>query len=306
MSSVSVDIGGMRMLAVPHGQEVVLGLSGTMARFHCPARRPHLVTTVARADLAGQPTGRPLFRSGSLWELWDDAGERVFRLTSPRFGPVPYKVARFDRRFRRGAIQLHAGYPRYFPAGRPIQPFEYPLDELLLVHWLAQGRGIELHACGIVDDDGAGLLFVGHSGAGKTTVARLWLERHPQATVLSDDRIIVRQRANGPWIHGTPWHGEAALAAPAAAPLKGIFLLRQAPRVTIDPLPPGAAAATQLLARSFAPLHDGDAVVSSVTFLEHVVQRVPCAELRFTRDQRFIPAARRFTLHGARSSGVTI
>jgi hypothetical protein len=296
----------MRRLAVPHPGEGTLALSGARARFHCPARRPHLVTTVRRADLAGRPAGRRVFASGSLWELWDDAGEHVFRLTSPRFGSVPYKVARFDHRFRRGAIELHAGYQQYFPPGTPIQPFEYPLDELLLVHWLARGRGIELHACGIVDEDGAGLLFVGHSGAGKTTIARLWLEQDPRAVVLSDDRIVVRRRADGPWIHGTPWHGEAALASAAAVPLKAVFLLQQAPQVAVDPVPLAAGAATQLLARSFVPFHDADAVVRSITFIERVVRQVPCAQLRFARDHRFISAVRRFTPHRPRSDDVTM
>ena len=71
-------------------------------------------------------------------------------------------------------------------------PLEYPLDELLLQGLLARGRGAEIHACGIADGSGRGLLFVGQSGAGKTTMARLW-EGERGITVLSDDRIILRR-----------------------------------------------------------------------------------------------------------------
>jgi len=42
---------------------------------------------------------------------------------------------------------------------------EYPLDELLITHYLSLGRGVELHASGMVRSDGESLLFVGHSGA---------------------------------------------------------------------------------------------------------------------------------------------
>jgi hypothetical protein len=60
------------------------------------------------------------------------------------------------------------------------------------MHRLTQERAIELHSCGIVRVDGGGDLFVGHSGAGKSTTTRLWTERE-DVEVLSDDRIIVRR-----------------------------------------------------------------------------------------------------------------
>src|SRR5207237_1422736 len=51
---------------------------------------------------------------------------------------------------------------------------------------------IELHGCGIVGPGGASNLFVGHSGAGKSTTTRLWTALGG-VEVLSDDRIIVRR-----------------------------------------------------------------------------------------------------------------
>jgi hypothetical protein len=73
-----------------------------------------------------------------------------------------------------------------------VSPLEYPLDELLIMHRLTQEKAIELHGSGIVRADGMGNLFVGHSGAGKSTTTRLWTERE-DVEVLSDDRIIVRR-----------------------------------------------------------------------------------------------------------------
>ncbi|HYM76014.1 MAG TPA: hypothetical protein VE377_08555 [Candidatus Dormibacteraeota bacterium] len=60
------------------------------------------------------------------------------------------------------------------------------------MHRLTQEKAIELHGAGIVRADGIGNLFVGHSGAGKSTTTRLWTERE-DVEVLSDDRIIVRR-----------------------------------------------------------------------------------------------------------------
>ncbi|MBN1260708.1 MAG: hypothetical protein JXB35_08510, partial [Anaerolineae bacterium] len=82
----------------------------------------------------------------------------------------------------------------------------YPLDEILVVNLLAKGRGVLLHSCA-VDDDGHGTLFLGESGAGKSTTARLWSEAGVR--VLNDDRVIVRQSGGRFWAYGTPWHGDA-------------------------------------------------------------------------------------------------
>jgi hypothetical protein len=71
-------------------------------------------------------------------------------------------------------------------------PLDYPVDELLIMHRLTREKAIELHGCGIVRADGTGNLFVGHSGAGKSTTTRLWMERE-DVEILSDDRIIVRR-----------------------------------------------------------------------------------------------------------------
>jgi len=36
---------------------------------------------------------------------------------------------------------------------------EYPLDELLITHYLSLGRGVELHGCGMVRGDGESFLL---------------------------------------------------------------------------------------------------------------------------------------------------
>ena len=112
----------------------------------------------------------------------------------------------------------------YFDESKPIYPLEYPLDELLMIHRLACGEGVEMHAVGIVDEAGLGHLFLGHSGAGKSTTARLW-KSESNAQILSDDRIILRVRDGRIWMYGTPWHGDAGIASPESAPLSRLYLL---------------------------------------------------------------------------------
>ena len=100
-----------------------------------------------------------------------------------------------------------------------------------MIHRLSRGEGVEVHAVGISDEQGRGHLFLGHSGAGKSTTARLWIDR-PGVRILSDDRIILRVREGRIWMYGTPWHGDAGIASPDCAPLDEIYLLEHGARTT--------------------------------------------------------------------------
>ena len=137
------------------------------------------------------PSGRLLFDSGSVWTLHEQGEDWLFDFASDVVGPEPYKRLRVDREFRSARLLLNR---KYFPNSAPSGPLDYPLDELLVVHRLGlkDSRGVEVHAAGIRDAEGNGYIFLGHSGAGKSTTTRLWNEL-PGMTVLSDDRIILRQ-----------------------------------------------------------------------------------------------------------------
>ena len=170
------------------------------------------------------------FDSGGVWTLRRSADELLFEFRSPRFGAAPYKIARFRSDFSTGEVVLHR---QYFPAARRFYPLEYPLDELIFTNLLSRRNGVELHGCGVVDHD-EGLLFLGFSGAGKSTLARLW-RRHPDATILSDDRIILRVGDGRVMMHGTPWHGDEALVAKGPVPLSRLFFLHQGPECAMRP-----------------------------------------------------------------------
>jgi ABC-type multidrug transport system ATPase subunit len=165
-------------------------------------------------------------------------------------------------------------------------PLEYPLDELLIMHRLTQEKAIELHGCGIVTADGAGNLFVGHSGAGKSTTTRLWTSRE-DVEVLSDDRIIVREHAGQILMYGTPWHGEGHYASPGSAPLQRIFVLEHGQGNVITRLTRSQMVA-ELFARSFVPFHRHEYVDSALNFLEQVADTVPCYRYSFEPDERAV------------------
>jgi hypothetical protein len=138
--------------------------------------------------------GPRVFDSGTTWRLYENKDDFQFDFTSPAFGEQPYKRLTIDRGFRNAILHMNEESFARFPS--QSSPLEYPLDELLIMHRLTQEKAIELHGCGIVRPNGEANLFVGHSGAGKSTTTRLWTERE-DVEVLSDDRIIVRRDEGG-------------------------------------------------------------------------------------------------------------
>jgi hypothetical protein len=216
-----------------------------------------------------------------VWRLYQDEDGYQFDFSTPFFGDSPYKRLMIDAEFRQGHLQLRDAC--FSSADGLAAPLDYPLDEVLITHRLARESAIELHSCGVVGPDGASNLFVGHSGAGKSTTARLWASQDG-VEILSDDRIIVRREASEILMYGTPWHGEAAFALAASAPLRRILVLEQGLGNVLTRLSPSQAVG-ELFARSFVPFHRHEYVDSALKFLQDVAASVPCYRYTFEPNQ---------------------
>ncbi len=251
--------------------------------FLVPQTTPDVTIETEWGDLSQKPEGRKIFDSGGIWQLYQSGREYFFSFTSSLLGSIPYKLARINKDCTTGKILLHGPY---FDHNQPVNPLEYPLDELLLINFLASGKGVEIHACGIIDQFGQGRLFVGQSGAGKTTIARLF-EETEGVTVLSDDRIILREMGQTVWMYGTPWHGEAGLASPARAPLSQVYFLEKGSKNQLAPQK-RADAMGRLFACSFLPFYSHEGLAFTLGFLEDVVKATPCHVLKWLPDRKVI------------------
>ncbi|HEX2059626.1 MAG TPA: hypothetical protein VHK90_02695 [Thermoanaerobaculia bacterium] len=268
-------IGGITIAVRCDGDRVRCDWDGPSRRFLVPpAADPDLdlhVTTAASFPKGGQV----VFDSHAVWRMLRDGDSWRIECHSPEFGEEPYKVATFDRAFTRGTVAVRDDVTH-------LHPLEYPLDEVIVANLLGRGRGVELHSCGVIDRQGRGHLFVGMSGAGKTTTARLW--EGEASGIVSDDRVIVREHDGAMWMYGTPWHGEAELSLAARVPLTGVYLLAQAPENELRELS-HATAVARLFACSFPPFYDGAAVDFTLGMLSRLAEAVPVRELHFTRDR---------------------
>ena len=283
VSAFRLRVADITIAVAAREADLVLRVDEATEKFLVAHSDPDATVTAGWGDPGKGDPGEPVFDSGGVWKLYRDGTRHRFLFSSPALSPLPYKEATFEADFSSGEVTLRRAC---FQSAQGLWPLEYPLDELIVQGLLARGRGAEIHACGVTDGSGRGLLFVGQSGAGKTTMARLW-EGVPGITVLSDDRVILRRVGDRFTMYGTPWHGEAALAAPASAPLTGVFFLEHGAVNTLVPLR-GATAATRLFACGFPPFFDRAGLDFTLNFLGDLVAEVPCHELCFARDNRVV------------------
>jgi len=155
-----------------------------------------------------------------------------------------------------------------------------PTDQIVLARVLADRRACFLHSCGVIVD-GRGLLFVGHSGAGKSTMMAL-LAAEGQA--LCDDRNIVRIWDEGIRVHGCWSHGEVPIVSAASAPLGAVLFLRKAATNRVVPLAAGEDILRQLLPCVIKPLVTADWWERTLDVVEGIVKEVPCYVVEFDRS----------------------
>ena len=221
--------------------------------------------------------GKKAFDCPPIWSLYRENGNSVIKIYHQFSGlertlVLPCSLEKADLYFAD-------------KSGRFIDPFYGPTMELLMVNYLAQGRGVIIHSCGIARN-GRGSLFVGESGAGKSTLAKMWHQKDG-VEVLSDDRTIVRKKGHQFWMYGTPWHGEAKFGSPGRVRLERIFFIRHGQNNSIKEIN-GIDPVSQLLTSSFPPYWDPQGMAFTLEVFTDLTARVPCQELVFKPERSAI------------------
>ena len=140
-----------------------------------------------------------------------------------------------------------------------------------------------------VSVDGKVMLFTGMSGAGKTTMARLW--RQHGGTILNDERNMIHLREGVVRAGASPWHGEENQVDPTTGPLSALFFLKQSPENGIRLMPLNESLG-RMMATAFIPVYMPDGPALTLDACAAILQTVPAYELSFTPDKRALDLCR--------------
>ena len=162
-------------------------------------------------------------------EMYRRAEEWLFRFSQSRDGEVV------------GAFRCDAQMTQAVFYGEPTR---FAIDNTLMLLYAfatANSRTLLFHASVIVRE-GAGYMFLGKSGTGKSTHAEQWLKAFADAERLNDDNPVVRVFEDGKVVvYGSPWSGKTPCYKNVQAQVKALVQLAQAPENTIRLLRPTQA-----------------------------------------------------------------
>lgn len=252
-------------------------------------KHPLLVVENSFAEIPSAPPKEVWFEKHNVFKISQREDGFLFEFNR-KLHAYP-KALLIHRHFRRATLFLRSKEtPLFYPS--TSYPWLYYVFHFLLL----RGRGIFTHACG-VNDRGRGLLFVGPSGGGKSTLARLFL-KEKKAMVLNDDCTIVRRIGKKIYLFGAPWYRDGFPILPnGRTPLKALFFLSHARKNRITPLS-FKESVKRLLSQTNPLAWNPEGVAFSVKFSMNLCAEIPSYQLDFSPTPQVISFLRNFLKNG--------
>jgi hypothetical protein len=188
-----------------------------------------------------------------------------------------FKLAVFNNDHSRALI--FSPDATHFEAGDLASLCTFPTDQLMLLRTLSTRNACIFHSGGMILD-GQGLLFIGHSGAGKSTMVTL-MKHH--GDILCDDRNIIRKENGNFQLYGTWSHGDVPLVSSKSAPLKAMLIIEKSPFNRLTRLTPSQSVRIlpKFVVRSFRDREWWGRVLALV---DKAIENIPVFRLQFNRD----------------------
>jgi len=202
-----------------------------------------------------------------------------------------WTIAKFNQDHSEGHIYHPNAYG--WERGGLVALTKFPTDQILLARVLAERQGFFLHSAGAILN-GNGILFVGHSEAGKSTTTQMLLDlgkSNPEeydVEILCDDRNIVRKKSDGWHVYGSWSHGDIPNVSANSAPLKTICFLEQAKMNALIPIDSKLLIYHQLLACVIRSFETDEWWEQTLNLVENLSKSIPCYCMRFDKSGEII------------------
>lgn len=203
--------------------------------------------------------------------------------TGPSFAFIIYnqqtkdeiqQVAILDETFSRWEV-----YSNY--EDDKIIPLKYPLGPIIMHYLTVKSSAVMIHASCIFDGQ-KGRIFTGFSGAGKSTISKIWADAGN--LVINDDRLIIRKLDNDFFVYNTPMYYNDR---PKKTPLDAIFLISHFPENKMKKLD-GALAVSRVMAFCIQNNFDSNFIQNNLNFISELSTNVSVFELGFVPNESVI------------------
>jgi hypothetical protein len=209
-------------------------------------------------------------KSDDFWSVFKNQNDLFIRTSFPLSSDGRTGLLRFSLNTKEWDLWIDG-------SGKATDPVEYPLDGLILYYLTVIHGDIMIHASG-VNNAGHGYIFSGVSGKGKTTMARLW--DRAGATIIHDDRLILRDNGNGYMMYNTPVYQNDK---PSESQLTRIFIIEHGEKNELIPVS-GASAVSLVIANCIQHNWDPEIITGLLGSVSAMCAEIPVARLRFIPD----------------------
>jgi hypothetical protein len=239
-----------------------------------PFNLPKGAERVFRAPYFEEINGIQFGNGPNFWSVWKYYSELFIWTIFPLSSSEKNAVLKFSLTSMEWDLWIYGSQDE-------TDPFEYPLDGLILYYLTAINGDIMIHASG-VNNAGYGYIFSGVSGKGKSTIASIW--DNSGASVIHDDRLILRNTGGIYKMFNTPVYINDE---PRESIIDRIFIIEHCKENVIVPLK-GANAVTQVMANCIQHNWGADIIARLLGSISIMCGTIPTSMLYFKPDRSII------------------
>jgi hypothetical protein len=229
-----------------------------------------------------------LVYNSAPWKVIKQSNSWIYHNIARNSKPDSFRMsAKFSSDFK--FADIYQKTSRRYMSGNSYSLTFFLKDLVYLAQLFPSRQAINIHSSA-VSINGNGVLFVGHSGAGKTTIIRKFMRYNlPDIDILCDDRNIIRELNGSYHVFGTWNHGYISKVSPFSAPLKAICFLEKSQRNQLINITDKREVRNALLSHISKPFTTPQWWDQTLTIINSVVDTISIYRLESDKSDQIIP-----------------